>query len=557
MISESDVDRNETPALAQRRVQLDRVDQVAVVRERDLAAIGAPDGLRVLPRRRAGGRVADVAHRHVALQGAQLLLVEDLVDEPLVAHRHDVAALGGRDARGLLPAMLERVEREVASAARHRDRARICRTPRTRRAVPRDRRGTPRRASRATAPASAAPATATSAVPARRQPEYAPRPRVPQELIPHGRQRPPTQIDRQRIKELIEREEKALNDRDAQVGGDVQARGTPCSAAASPPPTSCATRGRSTSSAASARRSGTSTATRCTTSTTGSARWSRATPTRLIGKAIQERYNLGTHFAAPTEDADRGRRGAAAPLEPAALALHELRLRVDDGRHPDRARVHEPRHRDEDLRLLPRPPRHGDGLDRRRVRQDRRPRQPRLAALRRRHPAGRRGHDDRRAVQRRRRDGAPHRAPHRGGPQARLRDHGGGDDEPRDRAPRAGLPRGRPRDHAAPRHRPDLRRGQDRPDDRRRRRDRALRRPAGHGHARQVARRRHADGRDRRHRGGHDGRRGRLRLPGRHVQREPAGRGRHAREPARGPHARGLRAPRPPQRPHRPPAARP
>ena len=36
----------------------------------------------------------------------------------------------------------------------------------------------------------------------------------------------------------------------------------------------------------------------------------------------------------------------------------------------------------------------------------------------------------------------------RGGPQARLRDHGGGDDEPRGRAPRARLPRGGPRHHA-------------------------------------------------------------------------------------------------------------
>ena len=51
----------------------------------------------------------------------------------------------------------------------------------------------------------------------------------------------------------------------------------------------------------------------------------------------------------------------------------------------------------------------------------------------------------------------------RGGPPARLRDHGGGDDEPRRRAAGARLPRGRPRDHAAPRDRPDLRRGQDRP----------------------------------------------------------------------------------------------
>ena len=97
---------------------------------------------------------------------------------------------------------------------------------------------------------------------------------------------------------------------------------------------------------------------------------------------------------------------------------------------------------------------------------------------------------------------------------------------------------------AAPRHRPDLRRGQDRPVHRRRRRDRALRRHARHGHARQGARRRPADRRDRRHRGGHGGRRGRHRLPGRHLQRQPARHGRGAREPARGPHARGLRAPR-------------
>ena len=162
-------------------------------------------------------------------------------------------------------------------------------------------------------------------------------------------------------------------------------------------------------------------------------------------RALRERHAL----RGADRGRDRRRRGAAAALGAAALALHELRLGVDDGRDPDRARVHEARHRDEDLRLLPRPSRHGDGLDRRRVRQDRRSRQPRLAALRRRHPAGDRGHDGRRAVQRRRRDGAPDRAPDGGGPQARLRDHGGGDDEPRGRAAAAGLPRGRPRDHRA------------------------------------------------------------------------------------------------------------
>ena len=149
----------------------------------------------------------------------------------------------------------------------------------------------------------------------------------------------------------------------------------------------------------------------------------------------------------PDRGRDRRGRGARPALGPAEVALHELRLRVDDGRDPDRAGLHRPRDDHEDLRLLPRPPRRGDGLDRRRVRQDRRPGQPRLARIRRRHPAGRRRPDDRRAVQRRRRDGAPDRAAGGRGPQARLRDHGGGDDEPRDRAPRARIPRGRARDH--------------------------------------------------------------------------------------------------------------
>ena len=47
---------------------------------------------------------------------AQLLLVEDLVDEALVAHRHDVAVLRRGDARRLLATVLERVEREVREA---------------------------------------------------------------------------------------------------------------------------------------------------------------------------------------------------------------------------------------------------------------------------------------------------------------------------------------------------------------------------------------------------------------------------------------------------------
>ena len=57
-----------------------------------------------------------MADRHVPLQRAQLLLVEDLVDQALIAHGHDVAALAGRDAGRLLPTVLQRVEREVGEA---------------------------------------------------------------------------------------------------------------------------------------------------------------------------------------------------------------------------------------------------------------------------------------------------------------------------------------------------------------------------------------------------------------------------------------------------------
>src|SRR5205085_7184422 len=49
--------------------------------------------------------------------GAQLRFVEDLRDEAEIAHGHDVAVLvGGRDAGGLLPTVLERVEPEVGEA---------------------------------------------------------------------------------------------------------------------------------------------------------------------------------------------------------------------------------------------------------------------------------------------------------------------------------------------------------------------------------------------------------------------------------------------------------
>ena len=62
---------------------------------------------------------------------------------------------------------------------------------------------------------------------------------------------------------------------------------------------------------------------------------------------------------------DRRRGGAGAALRPAQVALHELGLRGDDGRDPDRARPQGARHDHEDLRLVPRAPRRRDGRRRR------------------------------------------------------------------------------------------------------------------------------------------------------------------------------------------------
>src|SRR5207244_8073504 len=97
-------------------VELNRVDQVAVVGERDRAAVAAVDRLRVVPPRAAGGRIANVADRHVAPEGPQAALVEHLRDQPAVALGRDVAVLAGGDARRLLAAVLKGVEGEVGES---------------------------------------------------------------------------------------------------------------------------------------------------------------------------------------------------------------------------------------------------------------------------------------------------------------------------------------------------------------------------------------------------------------------------------------------------------
>src|SRR5262249_49139816 len=69
--------------------------------------------LGVRPLRRARGRVARVADRELAVEPAELLLVEDLRDETEVAERRQPPPVRDRDPGGLLPAVLEREQAEV------------------------------------------------------------------------------------------------------------------------------------------------------------------------------------------------------------------------------------------------------------------------------------------------------------------------------------------------------------------------------------------------------------------------------------------------------------
>ena len=119
MISESDVERNPTPALPQLGVQLDGVDEVAVVGQRDLAAVpssrpsGAPAGSspRRWSRSSSSARGRSASSPPSARRSCSL---KTWLTRPEVALGHDVAAaVGGGDSGGLLAAVLQGVQREV------------------------------------------------------------------------------------------------------------------------------------------------------------------------------------------------------------------------------------------------------------------------------------------------------------------------------------------------------------------------------------------------------------------------------------------------------------
>ena len=93
------------------------VHQVAVVGDGDEALGGFDaDGLRVEQRGVAGGGVARVADGHVAGKLGEDVVGEDFRDQAHALDVGEVLAVGGGDAGGLLPAMLESVEAEIGLA---------------------------------------------------------------------------------------------------------------------------------------------------------------------------------------------------------------------------------------------------------------------------------------------------------------------------------------------------------------------------------------------------------------------------------------------------------
>jgi hypothetical protein len=94
--------------------ELERVHEVAVVpqRERPLA-IRLERGLGVLPRGRAGRRIAVVPDPEVSAERRERRLVEHLGDEPQLLEHQDVLAVGDGHPGRLLPPVLLGEEREV------------------------------------------------------------------------------------------------------------------------------------------------------------------------------------------------------------------------------------------------------------------------------------------------------------------------------------------------------------------------------------------------------------------------------------------------------------
>ena len=101
-------------AMFEGAAQLEGVGEVAVVGQRQLALVAInDDGLGVDERTISGGGVARVAHRGRAGQALEHLRLKNLLHRAHAFFQVQRSAVGGDDARRLLPAMLQGIEAEV------------------------------------------------------------------------------------------------------------------------------------------------------------------------------------------------------------------------------------------------------------------------------------------------------------------------------------------------------------------------------------------------------------------------------------------------------------
>ena len=159
--SESDVEASSSPRAASSSRSSRRIDEVAVVPERDGAGATVVDErLRVLPRVGARRRVAVVADRDLALEAVQLLLVEHLRDEAeLAQHGQPTVSLTRRFRPTPGRGAGARMQREVVRRATSRSGARMPNTPHIRR-VP----SSPRHPSRVSSSVPGATATSDASI---------------------------------------------------------------------------------------------------------------------------------------------------------------------------------------------------------------------------------------------------------------------------------------------------------------------------------------------------------------------------------------------------------
>ena len=93
--------------------ELRRVGQIAVVGETDAVGRVDVERLRLRGAVAAGGGIADVADAGIALELEHVVLLEDVAHQAAVLAHAKLPVAGGRDAGGVLAAMLQHRQRVI------------------------------------------------------------------------------------------------------------------------------------------------------------------------------------------------------------------------------------------------------------------------------------------------------------------------------------------------------------------------------------------------------------------------------------------------------------